>query len=52
MYIVTMKDEIYDAGHTGIDYYYSNKVFRISVLDKEWLIRNKETIDGLINGGN
>jgi len=45
MFIVTMKDEIYDDSCTGIDYHYKDTIFRISVLDKEWLIRNKSIID-------
>lgn len=52
MFVVTMKDEIYDDSCTGIDYHYRDKIFRISVLDKEWLSRNKPTIDKRCGNGN
>lgn len=45
MFIVTIKDEISDIDNTCIDYHYLDKVFRISVLDKDWLLRNKSIID-------
>ena len=42
MFIVTMQDEIYDEGHTGIDYYYDNYTDISKLLDflKESISKN------------
>jgi Holliday junction resolvase len=45
MFVVTLKDEIPDDGHTGIDYHYDGNLYRISVFNEDWLMRNKPIID-------
>jgi Holliday junction resolvase len=44
MYVVTLKDELPDNGNTGIEYYYNDEIYNITVFDEQWLARNKDII--------
>lgn len=52
MFVVTLRDEIPDDKHTGIDYLYQDVWYRITVFDDEWLARSKPIIDERCGNGN